>query len=211
MRVRGQQLLPQDKWTEFWNTADPLDQHQAAKLVNLLGEVVKEHSEKRRIARITTWRDWMHSSWKNDRGAVYKWLKNKSNKPIVMVERSNGTYTSNIQEIDRECREQWAPITQLYKDGDEPPWEAFHNEYKAYIKGDRMVHRDMTLSNLNTTIGKLRGSSASGPDGWRPAELKALPDPIREVLVNVLNCIEQQGDWPESTMISAVSLLSKGK
>eukprot|EP00661_Eupelagonemidae_sp_cell13_P004257 gene4256-1569_t len=211
MRTRGKQLLPQDKWQEYWDSEELLSPHHSAMLSGMLEQIAQDHANQQRRLRVQSWREWMKQSWDGDRGKIFAWLNQKAYKPITTIEKSDGTFTSNITEIDQECREQWAPITQLYKDGGAPSWESFHHEYGNYIKKNQMQYHPMTLNDLNKTLAEMKGSSACGPDGWRPKELKVLPDPLREELVKVLNCIEQVGLWPEAPMVSVVSLLSKGK
>jgi hypothetical protein len=47
-------------------------------------------------------------------------------------------------------------------------------------------------------------------DGWRAAELKALPPPILARLAELLNTVEATGDWPQSLERATVSLIPKG-
>eukprot|EP00973_Karenia_brevis_P082496 11434733-Karenia_brevis.AAC.1 len=47
-------------------------------------------------------------------------------------------------------------------------------------------------------------------DGWRVAELKALPLPLLEALAVIFNVIEKRGRWPKALERALVSLIPKG-
>jgi len=53
--------------------------------------------------------------------------------------------------------------------------------------------------------------SASGMDGWRVAELKALPDFLLDKLAILLNVVEMTGTWPHTLERALVSLIPKGE
>eukprot|EP00971_Amphidinium_carterae_P154907 3071716-Amphidinium_carterae.1 len=55
----------------------------------------------------------------------------------------------------------------------------------------------------------MRNASSAGPDSWRPAELKCLPQAALVSLAEVFNAVERTGHWPPGLATSWTSLLAK--
>ena len=73
-----------------------------------------------------------------------------------------------------------------------------------------MILEPLTAQDLRAALSRMSGG-ASGADGWRAAELKALPDSMLELLAVFLNAIETTGQWPRSLLQAVVSLIPKGQ
>eukprot|EP00665_Eupelagonemidae_sp_cell47_P009218 gene9219-8160_t len=68
----------------------------------------------------------------------------------------------------------------------------------------------LTAADLRRTLNRMSSQQACGMDGWRVAELKALPDVLLERLADVLNWVETTATWPAALENALVSLIPKG-
>ena len=64
---------------------------------------------------------------------------------------------------------------------------------------------------MRMTLRKQRADSARGLDGWRVAELKALPPSLLAKLADILNVVESTGRWPKTLERALISLIPKGE
>ena len=62
---------------------------------------------------------------------------------------------------------------------------------------DRKKQPEITLEQLNQVLRKLSPNKALGPDRWHPKEIPALPDSIKQGLIQILHKAEETGRWPE--------------
>eukprot|EP00660_Eupelagonema_oceanica_P019296 gene19296-biopygen25481 len=135
----------------------------------------------------------------------------RSKQRVSTLLRADGTVTGNVHEMDTMIREAWGPILFKYADpGSEPDWGAFHSEYARYIEHHAMRIDPLSAADLRRTLNRMSPQQAAGMDGWRVAEVKALPDPILERLATTLNLIEETGTWPAALEHALVSLIPKG-
>ena len=68
-----------------------------------------------------------------------------------------------------------------------------------------------TLDDLHYVLRKkLKTNTATGLDGWRPHELKSLPDCLLAALLDVYDLCEQVGRFPSSFYHSYTTLIPKG-
>ena len=63
---------------------------------------------------------------------------------------------------------------------------------------------------LRKTLRKQSTRTACGPDGWRVAELRALPDLFLGHLATLLTCVEEHGHWPPAICQAWITLIPKG-
>ena len=61
---------------------------------------------------------------------------------------------------------------------------------------------------MKEVLGKMRGVSSAGAEGWRIAELKRLPEPILARLAELLNKIEESGEFFEEPPLDRAETLS---
>ena len=57
----------------------------------------------------------------------------------------------------------------------------------------------------------MKKSSAAGADGWRVAEIFALPDAFLDQLACILNLVEETGAWPQALLEGVISPIHKGE
>ncbi|KAJ9450000.1 putative RNA-directed DNA polymerase from transposon X-element [Diplonema papillatum] len=118
--------------------------------------------------------------------------------------------TANAEEMDAVLQDAWDPVFRAYKDGPEPPYTPFAGRYQRYIDGHPQEVGEITGTELRALLTKKGVKGACGIDGWRMAELKALPDLYLESLATLLNLVERTGIWPQAMRTALVSMIPKG-
>ena len=68
---------------------------------------------------------------------------------------------------------------------------------------------EFTLEQLHQVLTKLSPNKALGPDHWHPKEILALPDNIKQGLIQILHKAEETGRWPEGIKKSTIALINK--
>ncbi len=68
---------------------------------------------------------------------------------------------------------------------------------------------DVTAKDLRQTLARMRKGQAAGMEGWRVAELKALPDLLLELLADLFNAVEFTGEWPPALERALITLIPK--
>eukprot|EP00662_Eupelagonemidae_sp_cell21_P003736 gene3736-biopygen34283 len=144
-------------------------------------------------------------------GKVHDWCHGRTKQTLSTLLRADGTTTGNIEEMDKALHAAWMPIFAKYSDANpEPPWKPFRDRFGKYIKKHPQPLSPLTADELRKTLARMSGSSAGGMEGWRPAELKALPTPLLTLLADVFNAIEATGEWPAALEKASITLIPKG-
>ena len=153
---------------------------------------------------------WTRQQWVAERGRVYALCKDEESKPLTMLQRQDGTFTSEVSEVDALLRGFWLQTFQLYTHIPAPTWEAFAAKYSAYFpKGERMRHRKLTPQDLREVLRRMNSGTSIGPDGWRAAELKQMPDLWLQRLCDLFDVVEQLGRWPQSLAQGLIAPIPK--
>ena len=168
-------------------------------------------TEKIRRERRSTWTAWVQGSWHTAPGRLYRYTKGESSVPATMLQRGDKSFTADFGEMDDLLRKAWSPIFALYRDSPEPAWEPFAARFGRYILRVPMDLGDLTAADLQTTLAKQSTRCAAGMEGWRVAELKALPPFLLDKLAQLLNQVEKTGRWPRSLERALVTLVPKGE
>eukprot|EP00660_Eupelagonema_oceanica_P019619 gene19618-biopygen24621 len=74
-----------------------------------------------------------------------------------------------------------------------------------------MACADLTGADLRAVLAKMGGRQAGGMEGWRVRELKALPEPLLDLLARVFNAVERTGRWPPALQRALITLIPKGR
>eukprot|EP00660_Eupelagonema_oceanica_P019027 gene19027-biopygen9786 len=85
---------------------------------------------------------------------------------------------------------QWVPRCWWEADGHavaEPCWERYVDRFGEYVATAPMRAPRLDAPRLRDVLRRMRKGQAGGMEGWRVAELKALPDPMLELLAELLN------------------------
>ncbi|KAJ9442599.1 hypothetical protein DIPPA_26124 [Diplonema papillatum] len=118
--------------------------------------------------------------------------------------------TANVDEMDAVLQSAWDPIFRSYKEQPEPLYNLFADRFKSYIHRQPMEVEEITGADLRALLMKKSAKGACGVDGWRMAELKALPDPMLDALAELLNLVERTGEWPRALQTALVTMTPKG-
>ena len=135
---------------------------------------------------MTTWVNWLRTDFR----AACNWCKGVDNEKIVMVQRDDGTHTTNAEQVHALVAQAWIPIFKLHELGTQPTWSQFE---AAFARCECAM----------------KGASAPGADGWRVAEFQLLPLQLFEKLAHVLNLVEEIGKWATSLLCGLISLIQK--
>ncbi|KAJ9461364.1 putative RNA-directed DNA polymerase from transposon X-element [Diplonema papillatum] len=143
-----------------------------------------------------------------NRRSVVAWCRRQHRQEATTLEGERTT--ANAEEMDAVLQDAWDPVFRAYKDGPEPPYTPFAGRYQRYIDGHPQEVGEITGTELRALLTKKGVKGACGIDGWRMAELKALPDLYLESLATLLNLVERTGIWPQAMRTALVSMIPKG-
>jgi hypothetical protein len=153
----------------------------------------------------------VQDSWHTVPGRLYRYTKGESTMSATMLQRGDKSFTADFAEMDDLLRKAWSPIFALYRDTPEPAWEPFAARFGRYVLRVPMILEDLTAADLQSTLAKQSTRCAAGMEGWRVAELKALPPFLLDKLAQLLNLVEKTGRWPRSLERALVTLVPKGE
>ena len=187
----------------------PLDAMPA--VLDALRALVTAQYERMRRARSESWTSWVRTTWDSGSpGRLYAYARGETSTPATLLQRPDGSLTADPAEMDELLRAAWGPIFQLYTSSPEPAWEPFEARFGAYIVPNPLPAPPLTAVELRKTLRKQSTRTACGPDGWRVAELRALPDLFLGHLATLLTCVEEHGHWPPALCQAWITLIPKG-
>lgn len=141
---------------------------------------------------------------------IYQLVKGKFVEPFTCLQHE-GNIVTDCKQIDRSLQEAWNPIFAKY-----PAGETKSDEYHAAFSlapgsYPTSSFSRPTLDDLHYVLRKkLKTNTATGLDGWRPHELKSLPDCLLAALLDVYDLCEQVGRFLSSFYHSYTTLIPKG-
>ena len=101
--------------------------------------------------------------------------------------------TGNVGEILKEVHRAWDPIMQKYAKRAAPGWHRFRDRYRRHFPSPpKMKLEAVTGEKVAEALKTTDAKTALGDDGWRSAELKALPREAGDGLADLMNCIEEE-------------------
>ncbi len=133
-------------------------------------------------------------------------IKGKGLAPIGFLKRQHdaglgkpkGSYTTDPIEIDAIVDRAWSAITFGNSNDNDKLAEAFMNKYDEYI----VKAREFKVAKLDVHSFKAAclcsHGSAGGLDGWNALDMTLFSDKAFQVLVDLLNCIEEDAPWPKA-------------
>ena len=112
----------------------------------------------------------------------------------MKVQREDGTHTANAKQVHAFVEQAWMPIFKMHERGTRPTWPQFEAEFGEHVPSAcDCVINEMNGEKLKNPCKRMENTSAPGADGWRVAELQALPLQLFEKLAEVLNLVEETG------------------
>ncbi|KAJ9444461.1 hypothetical protein DIPPA_21458 [Diplonema papillatum] len=143
-----------------------------------------------------------------DRRGLAAWCRRQPRREATTLRTDR--VTANVDEMDAVLQSAWDPIFRSYKEQPEPLYNLFADRFKSYIHRQPMEVEEITGADLRALLMKKSAKGACGVDGWRMAELKALPDPMLDALAELLNLVERTGEWPRALQTALVTMTPKG-
>ena len=179
-------------------------------LVGLRALSIAQYDRLKR-ARSDSWTSWVRSTWDAGQlGRLYNHTRGGTATPATILQRTDSSLTADPTEMDALLRAAWGPIFRLYATSPEPAWEPFATRFGQHIIANPLAADELTDLDLRLTLQRQSVRSACGPDGWRVAELRALPQFLLVHLATFLNCVERLGKWPPALCQAWITLIPKG-
>ena len=125
-----------------------------------------------------------------------------------MVQRKDGTHTANAEQVHALIEQAWIPIFEMHELGTRPTWQQFETSSGEHISTScECTVDELDGEKLRIACKKMKSTCAPGADGWRVAELQALPLQFFE---QVLNLVEETGTWPAPLTRGLIITHTKG-
>ena len=160
--------------------------------------------------RRDVWHSWIRDTWALNSKKVYQLIKGKSVEPFTCLQHQ-GRIITDRSHIDTLLQDSWRPIFAKYPNG-----ETKSQDYSALFSFTPGTYPQyslppLTLDDIHYVLRKkLKNNTATGLDGWRPHELKSLPDCLLLALLDVFHLCEKTGRFPASFYYSYTTLIPKG-
>ena len=136
--------------------------------------------------------------------------KEETSQQVHVLQREDGSLTGNLQQIDDLLRSYWLDIFRLYESLPEPSWAAFRDRYQRCLPArSAMQQTPLTPERLKSTLDRMDKGSSMGADGWRVAELQAMPEAWLSRLCSLFHHVEATGKWPRALQIGLISPIPK--
>ena len=160
--------------------------------------------------RKTAWRAWIKDTWALNSKKVYQLVKGKFVEPFTCLQ-SEGQLINDRQHIDQLLQQAWNPIFAKYPTEENKASEYRHSFYPQNDPSPVFPFPNLTLEDIRYVLSKkLKNNTATGLDGWSPAEIKQLPDCLLLALLDVFGLCEAKGYFPSSFYCSYTTLIPKG-
>ena len=121
-------------------------------------------------------------------------------------------HTANAEQVHALIEQVWIPTFKMHELDIQPTWSLFEAAFGEHIPAAcECVVGELNGEKLKNVCKKMKSASAPGADGWRLAELQALPLQLFEKLAQVLNLVEEIGTLPTPLTCGLISLIPKGE
>ena len=187
-------LLRAEEWTAYWRLIRLPNIDKLRELVGLLRYETSSAQQDARQRRVGARSHAMNKDWETSKRTVFAWCKEENAARVVMVQRDDGSLTANAAEVHELLLKHWMPIFRMYESQEEPDVNAFLNHFGQFCKPmEEFVVPKLTGQRILEVLRKMKNSSCPGLDGWRVAELRALPLQLLDLLADIFNVIEETG------------------
>eukprot|EP01064_Diplonema_japonicum_P022674 TRINITY_DN326_c1_g1_i7.p1 TRINITY_DN326_c1_g1~~TRINITY_DN326_c1_g1_i7.p1 ORF type:complete len:1215 (+),score=217.14 TRINITY_DN326_c1_g1_i7:1591-5235(+) len=183
---------------------------EVQRLDEALAQRVRELDKRARMRREAKYEERLNTHFREERRRMTAFVRNSQTAGAQAVANSEGAMTADLREMDGMMHEEWDRIFCLYEEGGEPKYQDFKERYGAYIEKNEMALLPLTGSDLREVLMKKTKKTSPGVDGWRMAELRAMPQVLLDAWAKMFNVIEVSGRWPEALLTALVTLVPKG-
>ena len=162
-----------------------------------------------RHQRKEAWHNWTRDTWALRSKKIYQLVKGKFVEPFTCLQHE-GQIITDRSRIDTLLQTAWNPIFAKYPSGENKAHE-YCADFLTDIPPLPVTSLPpLTLDDFHYVLSnKLRKHAATGMDGWRPHEIKHLPDCLLSALIDVFHLCEQVGHFPSSFYYSYTTLIPK--
>ena len=160
--------------------------------------------------RKTAWRSWIKDTWALNSKKIYQLVKGQFVEPFTCL-HLDGQIINDRHHIDQLLQQAWSPIFAKYLNEENKACEYRHSFYPHPHPSSSFSLPNLTLEDIRYVLSKkLKNNTATGLDGWRPSEIKQLPDCLLLALLDVYSLCETKGYFPSSFYCSYTTLIPKG-
>ena len=207
-RHDGQQLL--SGW-HIWHCTEIPSLPSLRELTAALRDCASQETRSRTAERHQAWSEAFHADWAMDRQGTYAYVRGENKAPSPLIQRQDGTYSGNIQEMDSLLQADWLPIFRMYSARPLPSMDIFAQRYSQYFPAQStFIDSVLDAEALREILKKMKVHSAHGVDGWRVQELRNLPDVLLNRLCDLFRLVEETGRWPSAMTTALVIMIDKG-
>eukprot|EP01063_Lacrimia_lanifica_P001316 TRINITY_DN1064_c0_g1_i3.p1 TRINITY_DN1064_c0_g1~~TRINITY_DN1064_c0_g1_i3.p1 ORF type:complete len:1033 (+),score=216.88 TRINITY_DN1064_c0_g1_i3:170-3268(+) len=129
--------------------------------------------------------------------------------PVGVVRLADGRETASASEALGDLEEYWHGLCRS-NPATAGRWDAFRAKYGEYFPPPvPFAATEITADALAEQLSRLPRAKAGGVDGWRVAEIRALPYPFLEYLAAILRGVEARRQWPGTLLQALVQLVPK--
>ena len=116
---------------------------------------------------------------------------------------------SDFDEIESQMLNLWRTRWQRHLNVPPEAWDRIVQFGLAYLPSCPMPYVPLDLDLWKASLRRHKPRTATGPDGWSLADLKALPDSLHSDLVALYATVESEGRWPSQLTTGFVCATAK--
>ena len=143
---------------------------------------------------------------------VYKWLKDQSpTLPCILPDEKGRPTSDPIKHLEA-ARKAWEPYLSRYSNDPFDPTPSI-KEYESEIAqlATSMETNKIDKDKFYSTVMNRRAEAAGGADSWKTHEFQRLPRKIIDLLADLIDVGESNGNMPSIFSLGITKFLSKGK
>ena len=180
--------------------------------LSAVSEVLEKVSKGDRERFIRSYQRRLVEKTKKNVKDLVKHFRDPEQGPISILKKEDGSIAGCISEMDELLRKCWLPIFAKHDEGHpEPDAQEFMNKYGENIPCVQQGLPIITVKDLRDALNRIPSSGAGGLDGWKPGELKQLPNQMLEMLLLLFDLVEDSGVWCEALAWAGITLIPKGE
>ena len=214
IRRVGTNVLTTRNFSKMWELPSPPAGELIVKLTEDVALVLKKVVWGDRERLLQNWKKRKVEKGTDSFGDVARHFRDPDQTPLTILKTPTGRITGRVDEMDQILRDNWLPIFAKHSDPVKcppPSVDWFMTRYAEFIPVVEQKLEQLTVTDLQRTIGKLSTEGAGGLDGWTPKDFKKLHPLILELLLMVYDVVEETGLWPEPLCWAGVTLIPKGE
>ena len=126
---------------------------------------------------------------------------------VVVQERIFTTDSAILRELERVWTERWIKLQHVQ----EGQWSQITNFICNSFQPIQWTFKEITCQQFEHVVSRKKRRAATGSDGISRSDLIQLPKSAMQAHVDMLQLVEQKGEWPEQLCTGFVASLDKHK